>query len=186
MALVLNVGAAHAGEFGSREATAQAKGELVEALCPDGTAVLNADDALVAGMAARSKAPVVYFGRSATADVRAENVRLDGYGRPGFQLLTPTGQAPVQLRLLGEHQVSNALAAAAVSHALGMTTTQIAAALSSAVATSGSRMQRHERPDGVTVIDDAYNANPDSMAAALRALPAMGAGRVRPGDARGW
>jgi UDP-N-acetylmuramoyl-tripeptide--D-alanyl-D-alanine ligase len=177
VALVLNVGAAHAGEFGSREATARAKGELVEALGPDGTAVLNADDALVAGMAARSKAPVTYFGRSATAGVRAEDVRLDGHGRPRFQLLTPTGQAPVQLRLLGEHQVSNSLGAAAVAHTLGMTAIQIADALSGAVATSGSRMQRHERPDGVTVIDDAYNANPDSMAAALRTLPAMGTGR---------
>jgi len=177
VAAVLNVGAAHAGEFGSREATAQAKGELVEALGLDGAAVLNADDALVASMSARTKAPVTYFGRSPTADVRAVDVRLDEQGRPGFQLVTPAGRAPVQLRLLGEHQVSNSLAAAAVAHTLGMTAEQIADALSAAVATSGSRMQRHERPDGVTVIDDAYNANPDSVAAALRALAAMGAGR---------
>jgi len=179
VAVVLNVGAAHAGEFGSREATARAKGELVEALGPDGTAVLNADDALVAGMSARTKAPVTYFGRSATADVRAEDVRLDEQGRPRFQLITPAGCAPVRLQLLGEHQVSNSLAAAAVAHTLGMTAEQIADALSTAVATSASRMQRHERPDSVTVIDDAYNANPDSMAAALRALAAMGAGRRR-------
>jgi UDP-N-acetylmuramoyl-tripeptide--D-alanyl-D-alanine ligase len=120
---------------------------------------------------------VTYFGRSATADVRAEDVQLDEHGRPRFQLRTPTGQAQVELQLLGEHQVSNALATAAVAHTLGMTAERIADALSAAVATSGSRMQRHERPDGVTVIDDAYNANPDSMAAALRALTSMGAGR---------
>jgi UDP-N-acetylmuramoyl-tripeptide--D-alanyl-D-alanine ligase len=177
VALVLNVGAAHVGEFGSREATARAKGELVEALRPDGAAVLNADDAVVASMASRSKAPVTYFGRSAAADVRAEDVRLDGCGRPSYQLHTPNGQASVALRLLGEHQVSNSLAAAGVAHTLGMTATQIAEALCAAVPISGSRMQLHERPDGVTVIDDAYNANPDSMAAALRTLASMGAGR---------
>lgn len=177
VALVLNVGAAHVGEFGSREATARAKGELVEALRPDGAAVLNADDALVAGMASRSRAPVTYFGRNAAADVRAEDVRLDGCGRPSYQLHTPDGQAPVALRLLGEHQVANSLAAAAVAHTLGMTAVQTAEALCAAVPISGSRMQLHERPDGVTVIDDAYNANPESMTAALRALASMGAGR---------
>ncbi|MGW2055917.1 UDP-N-acetylmuramoyl-tripeptide--D-alanyl-D-alanine ligase [Streptomyces sp. NPDC001840] len=177
VSLVLNVGSAHAGEFGGREATAQAKGELVEALGPDGAAVLNADDPLVAAMASRSKAPVTYFGRGARADIRAENVRLDDHGRPGFELHTPAGRAPVVLGLLGEHHVSNALATAAVAHTLGMATAEIADALNGAVATTGSRMQLHERADGVTVIDDAYNANPDSMAAALRALASMGTGR---------
>jgi UDP-N-acetylmuramoyl-tripeptide--D-alanyl-D-alanine ligase len=177
VSLVLNVGSAHAGEFGGREATAQAKGELVEALESDGAALLNADDPLVAAMASRSKAPVMYFGRGAQADIRAESVRLDDHGRARFELHTPAGQAPVVLRLLGEHHVSNALATAAVAHTLGMATAEIADALSRAVATTGSRMQLHERADGVTVIDDAYNANPDSMAAALRALASMGTGR---------
>ncbi|MCF3142181.1 UDP-N-acetylmuramoyl-tripeptide--D-alanyl-D-alanine ligase [Streptomyces platensis] len=177
VSLVLNVGSAHAGEFGGREATAQAKGELVEALSSDGTALLNLDDPLVAAMASRSKAPVTYFGCSPQAHIRAENVALDERGRPRFDLITPAGNAPVTLQLLGVHQVSNALATAAVAYTLGMGTAEIADALSCAVATTGSRMQLHERADGVTVIDDAYNANPDSMAAALRALTSMGAGR---------
>ncbi|MDI5969925.1 UDP-N-acetylmuramoyl-tripeptide--D-alanyl-D-alanine ligase [Streptomyces sp. SL13] len=177
VAVVLNVGSAHAGEFGGREATAQAKGELVEALSSEGVAVLNADDLLVSAMASRSKAPVTFFGRGAGADVRAEDVRLDDHGRARFELHTPGGHAPVELRVLGEHHVSNALAVAAVAYRLGMTTEGIAETLSGAVATTGSRMQLHERADGVTVIDDAYNANPDSMAAALRALAAMGTRR---------
>ncbi|MEU8782039.1 UDP-N-acetylmuramoyl-tripeptide--D-alanyl-D-alanine ligase [Streptomyces sp. NPDC048637] len=174
VSLVLNVGSAHAGEFGGREATAQAKGELVEALSSDGTALLNLDDPLVAAMASRSKAPVTYFGCSPQAHIRAENVELDERGRPRFDLLTPAGKASVTLQLLGVHQVSNALATAAVAYTLGMGTAEIADALSCAVATTGSRMQLHERADGVTVIDDAYNANPDSMAAALRALTSVG------------
>ncbi|RNG26228.1 UDP-N-acetylmuramoyl-tripeptide--D-alanyl-D-alanine ligase [Streptomyces botrytidirepellens] len=177
IALVLNVGAAHVGEFGGLEATAQAKGELVEALAPGGVAVLNADDPLVAAMAVRSAAPVLLFGHATEAQFRAEAVQMDTGGRPHFELHTPDGKASVGLRLLGEHHVANALAAAAVAHTLGMTTAQIAEALSSAVARTGSRMQLHERADGVTVIDDAYNANPDSVAAALRALAAMGLGR---------
>ncbi|MFI7095378.1 UDP-N-acetylmuramoyl-tripeptide--D-alanyl-D-alanine ligase [Streptomyces lydicus] len=174
VSLVLNVGSAHAGEFGGREATAQAKGELIEALEPDGAALLNADDPLVAAMASRSEAPVTYFGCSPQADIRAENVALNERGQPRFDLVTPAGKAPVTLQLLGVHQVSNALATAAVAHTLGMGTAEIADALSCAVATTGSRMQLHERADGVTVIDDAYNANPDSVAAALRALTSMG------------
>jgi UDP-N-acetylmuramoyl-tripeptide--D-alanyl-D-alanine ligase len=177
VAVVLNVGTAHVGEFGGRQATAWAKGELVEALSHDGIAVLNADDAPVARMASRTRGRVISFGRCAQAHIRAGSVRLDEGGAPHFTLRTPDGSAPVSLRLLGEHQVSNALASAAVGHALGMTPMQIADALSSAVATTGSRMQLHERPDGVTIIDDAYNANPDSMRAALRTLTSMGADR---------
>ncbi|WP_037599482.1 UDP-N-acetylmuramoyl-tripeptide--D-alanyl-D-alanine ligase [Streptacidiphilus rugosus] len=173
IALVLNVGAAHAGEFGSKEDTAKAKGELVASLAADGLAVLNLDDPLVAGMADRSAAPVLFFGRTEQAQVRATQVTVDAEGRARFLLTTPAGQAPVALQLLGEHHVSNALAVAAVAHHVGMAPGKIAAALSGAVAATGSRMQRYDRPDGVTVIDDAYNANPDSMAAALRALAAM-------------
>ncbi|MFC5908360.1 UDP-N-acetylmuramoyl-tripeptide--D-alanyl-D-alanine ligase [Streptacidiphilus monticola] len=174
--LVLNVGSAHVGEFGSREGTAQAKGELVESLPESGTAVLNADDPLVRGMAARTKAKVLYFGESEQADVRAADVVLDASGRPSFTLVTPAGSAPVALQLYGEHHVSNALAAAAVALACGMDTEAIASALSGAGSLSKWRMEVTDRPDGVTVINDAYNASPESMRAALRALVAI-AGR---------
>ena len=175
--LVLNVGSAHIGEFGGREQIAQAKGELVEALPPaeeGGTAILNADDALVRAMASRTKAKVILFGESDEADVRAENVRLTDSGQPSFRLHTPSGASDVTMRLYGEHHVSNALAAAAVAHELGMSADEIATALSEAGSLSRWRMEVTERPDGVTVVNDAYNANPESMRAALRALAAMG------------
>ncbi|MFH9348520.1 UDP-N-acetylmuramoyl-tripeptide--D-alanyl-D-alanine ligase [Kitasatospora sp. NPDC017646] len=172
--LVLNVGTAHLGEFGSQEAIAEAKGELVEALPADGAAILNADDRLVRAMASRTKAKVVLFGESPDAHVRATDVRLDVTGRPSFTLTTPAGSAPVQLRLYGEHHVSNALAAAAVATELGMTVDDTAAALGEAGALSRWRMEVVDRADGVTVVNDAYNANPDSMRAALRALVSIG------------
>jgi UDP-N-acetylmuramoyl-tripeptide--D-alanyl-D-alanine ligase len=172
--VVLNVGSAHLGEFGSVEAIARAKGELVEALPADGVAVLNADDPRVAAMAARTSARVVTFG--AHADVRAEALTLDG-GRARFRLVTPAGTAPVALRLVGAHHVGNALAAAAVAGELGGSPEAVAAALSAAVPASRWRMEVTDRADGVTVVNDAYNANPDSMAAALRALAALGRGR---------
>ncbi|CAL9606385.1 UDP-N-acetylmuramoyl-tripeptide--D-alanyl-D-alanine ligase [Streptomyces sp. enrichment culture] len=175
--LVLNVGSAHIGEFGGREQIAQAKGELVEALPEDGTAVLNADDPFVRAMASRTQAKVLFFGESDEADVRAENVRLTDTGQPSFTLHTPSGCSDVTMRLYGEHHVSNALAAAAVAHELGMSAEEIATALSEAGSLSRWRMEVTERPDGVTVVNDAYNANPESMKAALRALAAMGNGR---------
>ncbi|MFJ9828444.1 UDP-N-acetylmuramoyl-tripeptide--D-alanyl-D-alanine ligase [Streptomyces sp. NPDC101160] len=182
--LVLNVGTAHIGEFGGREQIAQAKGELVEALPAaedGGVAVLNADDPLVRAMAARTKAKVTLFGEADEAAVRAENVRLTENGQPSFRLHTPTGCSDVTLRLYGEHHVSNALAAAAVAHELGMAAEEIATALSEAGTLSRWRMEVTERPDGVTIVNDAYNANPESMRAALRALAAMG----RSAQARG-
>ncbi|MEU4686672.1 UDP-N-acetylmuramoyl-tripeptide--D-alanyl-D-alanine ligase [Streptomyces xinghaiensis] len=178
--VVLNVGTAHVGEFGGKEQIAEAKGELPEALPPaaeGGLAVLNADDPLVRAMAARTRARTVLFGESAEADVRAEDVRLTDTGQPAFTLRTPTGCSAVTLRLYGEHHVSNALAAAAVAHELGMPADEIATALSEAGQLSRWRMEVTERPDGVTVVNDAYNANPDSVRAALRALVAMGKGR---------
>ncbi|MGD1217931.1 MULTISPECIES: UDP-N-acetylmuramoyl-tripeptide--D-alanyl-D-alanine ligase [Streptomyces] len=175
--LVLNVGTAHIGEFGGREQIAQAKGELVESLPEDGAAILNADDPLVRAMASRTKARVILFGESDEADVRAENVRLTDSGQPAFSLRTPSGCSDVTMRLYGEHHVSNALAAAAVAHELGMSADEIARALSEADSLSRWRMEVTERPDGVTVVNDAYNANPESMRAALRALAAMGKGR---------
>lgn len=175
--LVLNVGSAHIGEFGGREQIAQAKGELVEALPEEGAAILNADDPYVRAMASRTKARVILFGESGEADVRAENVRLTDTGQPAFSLHTPSGASDVTMRLYGEHHVSNALAAAAVAHELGMSVAEIATALSEAGSLSRWRMEVTERPDGVTVVNDAYNANPESMRAALRALAAMGKGR---------
>ncbi|WP_371496540.1 UDP-N-acetylmuramoyl-tripeptide--D-alanyl-D-alanine ligase [Kitasatospora sp. NBC_00374] len=174
--VVLNVGTAHVGEFGSKQAIAEAKGELVEALTSEGVAILNADDPLVRAMAERTKARVVFFGESRDAEIRAEGVRLDDTGRPSFTLVTPAGSAAVKLRLYGEHHVSNALAAAAVAVELGMSVDDAAEALSEAGALSRWRMEVVDRADGVTVVNDAYNANPDSMRAALRALATM-AGR---------
>jgi UDP-N-acetylmuramoyl-tripeptide--D-alanyl-D-alanine ligase len=172
--IVLNVGLAHAGEFGAKEDTAAAKSELVEAVPADGVAVLNADDVLVASMAARSRAPAVTFGE--TGDVRARDVHLDERGRATFTLVTPAGQAPVSLRLHGRHHIGNALAAAAAATCLGMDVTTVAAALSEATAVSRWRMEVHDRADGVTVVNDAYNANPDSVRVALEALAAMSSG----------
>jgi UDP-N-acetylmuramoyl-tripeptide--D-alanyl-D-alanine ligase len=174
--VVLNVGSAHLGEFGSSAAIAAAKGELVEALPADGVAVLNADDPAVAAMAGRTPARVVTFGRE--ADVKAEDVRLDA-GRARFTLVSPAGRAPVVLQLVGEHHIGNALAAAAVALELGGTPDGVAAALGSAVPASRWRMEVTDRADGVTVINDAYNANPESMRAALAALVEVGAGRRR-------
>jgi UDP-N-acetylmuramoyl-tripeptide--D-alanyl-D-alanine ligase len=171
--LVLNIGAAHIGEFGSVEGTAQTKGELVEALPATGTAVLNADDPLVAAMAGRTTAEVVTFGESAGADLRATDVTLDERGRASYTL----SDQPVRLRVIGRHQVSNTLAAAAVAQAAGMALADVIAGLGEIGTVSTRRMDVFDRPDGVTVIDDSYNANPSSMAAALRALAAIGTGR---------
>jgi UDP-N-acetylmuramoyl-tripeptide--D-alanyl-D-alanine ligase len=179
--VVLNVGSAHLGEFGSRDAIATAKAELVEAL-PAGTdggvAVLNADDPLVAGMANRTRARVVTVGESAGADVRAHRVRLDDLGRATFRLTAPAGTAMVTLPLVGGHHVGNALAAAAVALECGLSVPAIAEALSSAGPRSHWRMELVERTDGVVVINDAYNANPESVRAALKTLAAIG--RARP------
>jgi UDP-N-acetylmuramoyl-tripeptide--D-alanyl-D-alanine ligase len=180
--LVLNVGISHLGEFGSRDAIAQAKGELIEAVLPGGIAVLNADDPRVAAMAGRTKAEVLTFGETPEADVRATGIALDDNGRAGFTLHLAGDELPVRLQLIGEHQVSNALACAAVAHAVGLAPEQIADGLNSAVNVSKWRMEVTERPDGVTVINDAYNANPDSVRAALKALVAIG--RTR--GARTW
>jgi len=175
--VVLNVGHAHAGEFGGLDQVAQAKGELAEALPPDGAAILNADDPRVLAMAARTRARVVTFGvRDPGALVRAADVRLDDLGRPSFTLLTPEGSAPVTLRLHGAHNVPNALAAAALARELGLGLDGIADGLAAAVARSRWRMEVHQRADGVTVINDAYNANPESVRAAIDALAHLAQG----------
>jgi UDP-N-acetylmuramoyl-tripeptide--D-alanyl-D-alanine ligase len=177
---VLNVGSAHIGEFGSVEAIATAKSELVQALpaaADGGVAILNADDPLVAAMAAVTSAAVVTVGRTAGALIRAEDVTQDGADHARFTLVTPEGSAPVALAVVGAHQVGNALTAAAAGRAVGMTTDAIAAALSTATAASRWRMEVTELADGITLINDAYNANPHSMKAALRSLSIIGRGR---------
>jgi UDP-N-acetylmuramoyl-tripeptide--D-alanyl-D-alanine ligase len=180
--VVVNVGSAHLGEFGSRDAIAEAKAELVEALPPahrGGVAVLNADDAAVAAMAIRTAARTVLVGRAEAAHVRAVDVRLGAAGRAAFRLVTPYGEAPVRLAVQGEHQVGNALAAAAVALELGATVPAIADGLASAAPVSRWRMEVTDRADGVTVINDAYNANPESVLAALRTLATMAGGGRR-------
>ncbi len=173
----LNVGTAHVGEFGSRDAIAVAKAELVAALPPDGLAILNADDAAVRAMATRTAARVQLVGTAGDAAVRADDIVLDGAGRPTFRLLTPSGEADVSLPLHGEHHVGNALAVVATALECGLSLDAVVEALATATPASRWRMEVVERPDGVTVVNDAYNANPDSMRAALKALAAMGRGR---------
>ncbi len=174
---VLCVGLAHAGEFGGLAEVARAKGELPAALPPDGVALLNADDPRVLAMAERTAARVVTFGLRPGATVRADGVTLGGDGRAVFTLVTPAGAAPVRLRLLGAHNVVNALAAAAIAGELGMPVTEVAEGLSAAAPRSKWRMEVTERADGVTVINDAYNANPEGMAAALETLATVARGR---------
>src|SRR6478672_7509083 len=179
--VVLNVGSAHLGEFGSREAIATAKGELVEALpaaTDGGVAILNGDDPLVASMANRTRARVVTVGESPGVDVRADRVRLDDLGHATFRLSAPAGTTTVALPLIGGHHVGNALAAAAVAMECGLSVPAIAETLSAAGPRSRWRMELVERADGVVVINDAYNANPESVRAALKTLAAIG--RARP------
>ncbi|MBF6330165.1 UDP-N-acetylmuramoyl-tripeptide--D-alanyl-D-alanine ligase [Nocardia transvalensis] len=182
--VVLNVGTAHLGEFGSREAIAQAKGELVEALPADGVAVLNADDSNVAAMASRTAARVVTVGRAEGADVRATDIVLDEAARARFTLSAKGSTVEIRLAVHGEHHVGNALAAAAVALECGADLDTVARALSGATAASAHRMDVRTRADGVTVINDAYNANPDSVRAALKALVTMSKAGERP--RRSW
>ena len=184
IAVVLNVGTAHLGEFGSREVIATTKAELVQAVPSSGVAILNADDPVVAAMAAQTAARVVRVGRIDSADVRAAGIVLDELARPQFTLHTAAGSVPVTLAVHGEHQVGNALAAAAVALECGASLQQVADALAGAAPASRSRMEVQTRADGVTVINDAYNANPDSMRAGLQALAVMA--RSPQGNRRSW
>ncbi|MBK9741304.1 MAG: UDP-N-acetylmuramoyl-tripeptide--D-alanyl-D-alanine ligase [Actinobacteria bacterium] len=179
--VVVNVGSAHIGMLGTREAIARAKGELVAGLPATATAVLNTDDTLVRSMVGSTAAAVVTFGESADADVRATDVRLDAEARPSFTLTDGRPghdeAVPVSLQFSGEHYVSNALAAAAAALSLGGSLEQVADGLRAATPQSRWRMEVRESPDGVTIVNDAYNANPESMRAALKTLVAMAAGR---------
>jgi UDP-N-acetylmuramoyl-tripeptide--D-alanyl-D-alanine ligase len=191
--LVLNVGAAHLGEFGSREAIARTKAELPQAVPPSGAVILNVDDSTVAAMATQTAARVIRVSRSqrtdaGPSDVWAEGVSLDELARPRFTLHANGTQAEVQLGVYGDHQVTNALCASAVALQCGASVEQVAAALAAAGPVSRHRMQVMTRADGVTVIDDAYNANPDSMRAGLQALAWIAHGGQQPGarPRRSW
>ena len=173
IAVVLNVGTAHLGEFGSREAIAATKAELPQAVPSSGVVILNVDDTAVAAMADQTAARVLRVGRSTGADVWAGSVTLDELARPRFTLHTADGETDVALAVHGDHQVSNALCAAAVALECGASLEQVAAALAAAGPVSKHRMAVATRDDGVTVINDAYNANPDSMRAGLKALAAI-------------
>ncbi|MFT3887270.1 MAG: UDP-N-acetylmuramoyl-tripeptide--D-alanyl-D-alanine ligase [Arachnia sp.] len=187
----LNIGRAHVGEFGDMHATARAKSEIVADLAPDGWAVLNADDPLVAEMADATRARVAWFGEGPLAGgdlrVTARDVVLDPLARPAFTLVATDAagerSAPVRLGVIGRHQVSNALAAAAAALAAGLDLDAVARALSAAGPRSRWRMELTTRPDGVVVLNDAYNANPDSMAVALDTLARLAetARETRPG-----
>ncbi len=174
VSLVLNVGKAHLGEFGTQDDIATAKGELVEALAPEGTAVLNADDPRVAAMAARTTATVLTFGTAEPADLRLGQVTLDHDGRPRFTLSQAGATEEVSLRLVGAHHAMNAAAATAAASAVGIGLAEAAASLARVETLSRWRMEVRRRDDGVTVVNDAYNANPGSMQAALEALVAIG------------
>jgi UDP-N-acetylmuramoyl-tripeptide--D-alanyl-D-alanine ligase len=190
--VVLKVGLAHAGEFGGIEATERAKSEMVTDLPATATALLNVDDDRVARMRARTDARVVGFGTSAGADYRISGVTTDRDGTRFTLTAPPVGDAgtgtggatsapetaDVRLAILGEHHAMNAAAALSVAHLWGVSLAEGAAALATMTRAERWRMELLQGPDGVTVINDAYNASPDSTAAALRTLAQV----ARPGE----
>ena len=165
---VLKVGNAHLGEFGSQEKIAATKGELIEGLAPGSIAILGTYDSFTPSMTTVDGVKRITFGETHGCTVRAADVEFRG-GYAHFDLVTPEGREPVELRVIGLHQVSNALAAAAIAHALGVSTNNIAAALSTHESASKWRMEIHEGCE-MLLINDAYNANPESVEAALRTL----------------
>lgn len=177
VAAVLNVGSAHLELLGSRQGIAEAKSEIIQALPPSGTAVLLADDPLVLELAAKTPAKVLTFGEANHADVRISELTLDERARASFKLNYGGDSVRVQLQLAGEHQALNAAAAAACAIAAGMGLTEVGKALSQAGNQSRWRMEVTELPNGITLVNDAYNANPESMRAGLKALKAMSRGR---------
>ncbi|MDQ1546167.1 MAG: UDP-N-acetylmuramoyl-tripeptide--D-alanyl-D-alanine ligase [Actinomycetota bacterium] len=167
--VVLKVGLAHVGEFGGIDAVQRAKSEMVTDLRADAVALLNADDDRVAAMAGVTAATVRWFGLSATADVRAEDIEATSTGTR-FTLVVGDLRMPVRLRILGEHHVQNALAALSVARELGLDLAAAVAAIEAVARAERWRMELLLPPSGAIVINDAYNASPDSMAAALKTL----------------
>ncbi len=179
---VLMIGHAHMGGFGSIEGVAAAKAEIIAGLLPEGTAILNADDARCAAMAELAPARVLTFSAQGdSADLRAENVVVDETARAAFDLHLPGLDAPrrVQLAVAGVHNVANALAAAGLALAAGLEPELIAERLGSVSIESPHRMDVSELSGDLLLIDDSYNANIDSMTAALAALPALAGSRRR-------
>lgn len=179
---VLMIGHAHMGGFGSIEGVAAAKAEIIAGLRPEGIAILNADDARAAAMAELAPARVLTFSaRGRQADLRAENVDLDAAARAAFDLHLPGLAEPrrVQLAVAGVHNVSNALAAAGLALAAGIAPELIAERLGSVSIESPHRMDISELSGDLLLIDDSYNANIDSMTAALAVLPALAGERRR-------
>ncbi|WP_226996330.1 UDP-N-acetylmuramoyl-tripeptide--D-alanyl-D-alanine ligase [Tessaracoccus flavus] len=178
----LNVGRAHVGEFGGVEATAKAKSEIVADLSSEGWAVLNANDPAVAAMRERTSARVAWFGEGdlPPGDLRvsARDVTLNGLSQASFELVVSDDDgdrtARVELSVIGRHQVMNALAAAAAAVAVGLDVESVASSLSGATQRSSWRMELLQRHDGVLVLNDAYNANPDSMEVGLRTAVELG------------
>jgi UDP-N-acetylmuramoyl-tripeptide--D-alanyl-D-alanine ligase len=166
--MVLRVGSAHIGEFGSAEAVAQAKSEMVSSLAPGATAILGQYDAFTPNMSFLHTGKTISFGESTSADVRATDIEIRE-GRPHFDLVTSAGRAAVGLRVVGIHQVANALAAAAAASALGASIDQIAVSLSTADIRSKWRMEIQELRN-IVLINDSYNSSPESVEAALRTL----------------
>jgi len=164
--VVLTVGTAHLGEFGSVEAIAQTKSELISNLQPDGVAILGSYDKYTPAMASLHSGRTINFGVG--CEVRATDIEIRE-GRPHFDLVTPAGRDAVGMRIVGEHHIANALAAAAVGTALALPIELIASSLSTAENASKWRMEIHDL-FGLLLINDSYNANPESMAAALRSL----------------
>jgi UDP-N-acetylmuramoyl-tripeptide--D-alanyl-D-alanine ligase len=165
--VVTNVGLAHIEVFGSWASIVDASAEPIDALGPEGLAILNADDPIVIAFGDRCLGRVVTFGTRAHVDVRAEDVSLGPDGRASFRLVTQGSEVPVTLAVPGEHMVSNALAAVAVGCELGVPLDDAARALAVA-GVSRWRMETFTTTAGVRVLNDAYNANPESTAAALR------------------
>ena len=172
--VILKVGLAHVGEFGGIENTAKIKGELATALRPDAKLVLNGDDSYVRAMSKTTSAEVTWFGTADEANYRASDIGLSASGT-GYTMHWPDGTSEsIQLNILGDVHIMNALAASAAAQLLGATNKQIREALESMQLAERWRMERVLRPDGVTVINDAYNASPDSMKAALQTLAQLG------------
>jgi UDP-N-acetylmuramoyl-tripeptide--D-alanyl-D-alanine ligase len=170
--VITNVGQAHIEHLGSREEIAREKGDLVAALAPGARAVLNADDRRVMGQAERTRADVLTFGLREPADVRASQLQSLGERGFAFDLIAPEGRVAVHLPTLGETAVINALAAAAAALAAGASLAHVAEGLASVQAVNG-RMQRIALPRNVILLNDSYNANPQSMEVALRSLSAL-------------
>lgn len=166
--VVLRVGTAHLGEFGSVEKIAQTKGELIQSLGEDAIAVLGTYDPHTKAMKSHHAGRIIYFGENSNDDVRAADIEMRE-ARPHFDLVTPAGRDAVGMRLIGAHQISNALAAAAVCTALDIPIEVIASGLSTSDLASKWRMQINDVED-LLIINDSYNANPESMNAALDSM----------------